>query len=77
MKQKSDFKIIIACEESQTICIAFREFGFELPIEPTGIEIYDSAQLPKEERRKARSKTFDGIAQAIAMQWGSFLLNGY
>ena len=37
---------------------------------------YDSAQLPKEERRKARSKTFDGIAEAIATQWGSFLLNG-
>ena len=29
MKQKSDFKILIACEESQTICIAFRKLGFE------------------------------------------------
>ena len=29
MKQKSDFKIIIACEESQTICKAFRKLGFE------------------------------------------------
>ena len=29
MKQKSDFKILIACEESQTICKAFRKLGFE------------------------------------------------
>lgn len=29
MKQKSDFKILIACEESQTICKAFRKQGFE------------------------------------------------
>ena len=31
--------------------------------------------LPKEERRKARSKTFEGIAMAIATQWSEFLLN--
>ena len=36
---------------------------------------YETLKLPKEERRKARSKTFDGIAQAIATQWGNFLLN--
>jgi hypothetical protein len=29
MKQPSDFKILIACEESQTICKAFRKLGFE------------------------------------------------
>ena len=29
MKQKSDFKILIACEESQTICKTFRKLGFE------------------------------------------------
>lgn len=32
---------------------------------------------PGKERAKLRSKTFPGIAQAIASQWGSFLLNGY
>ena len=32
---------------------------------------------PGKERAKLRSKTFLGIAQAIATQWGSFLLNGY
>jgi hypothetical protein len=26
-------------------------------------------KLPKEERRKARSKTFIGLAKAIAEQW--------
>jgi hypothetical protein len=28
-------------------------------------------KLPKEERRKARSKTFEGIAIAMAEQWGN------
>ena len=32
---------------------------------------------PGKERAKLRSKTFPGIAQAIATQYGSFLLNGY
>ena len=36
--------ILIACEESQRVCIAFRD--------------------------KVRSKTFPGIAKAMAEQWG-------
>lgn len=35
----------------------------------------DAFKLPKEERSKLRSKTFPGIAKAMAQQWGSFLLN--
>lgn len=31
---------------------------------------YETFKLPKEERRKARSKTFTGIAKAMAEQWG-------
>ena len=31
---------------------------------------YETFKLPKEERRKARSKTFTGIAEAMASQWG-------
>ena len=27
--------------------------------------------------QKDSSKTFQGVAEAIATQWGSFLLNGY
>ncbi|MDW5428807.1 hypothetical protein R7J51_20950, partial [Acinetobacter baumannii] len=30
----------------------------------------DTLKLPAEERRKARSLTFQGIADAMAMQWG-------
>nr|DAV17447.1 MAG TPA: hypothetical protein [Caudoviricetes sp.] len=30
-------------------------------------------RLPKEERSKARSRTFSGIANAMAEQWGNFL----
>lgn len=37
-------KVLIACEESQTVCKAFRA--------------------------KNRSKTFPGIAKAMAEQWG-------
>ena len=32
---------------------------------------------PGSNRAELRSKTYPGIAQAIAAQWGSFLLNGY
>jgi len=31
---------------------------------------YETLKLPKEERRKARSVTFPGIAEAMATQWG-------
>ena len=32
---------------------------------------------PGKDRAKLRSKTFSGIAEAIASQYGSFILNGY
>lgn len=31
---------------------------------------YETLKLPKEERRKARSVTFNGLAKAMAEQWG-------
>lgn len=31
---------------------------------------FETLKLPKEERARIRSKTFDGIAQAMAEQWG-------
>jgi len=34
---------------------------------------FETMRLPKEERRKARSVTFPGIAKAMATQWGEFL----
>jgi hypothetical protein len=51
-------RVLIACEESQTVCIAFREKG------------HDAFKLSKEERAKVRSKTFPGIAKAMADNWG-------
>ena len=33
--------------------------------------------LPKEERAKLRSKTFPGIAEQMAEQWGNYLLDKY
>lgn len=35
----------------------------------------ETLKLPKEERSKVRSKTFSGIAKAMAEQWGEYILN--
>lgn len=35
----------------------------------------DSMKLPKEERSRFRSKTFPGIAKAMAEQWSNYLLS--
>ena len=37
----------------------------------------DSFKLPKDERAKLRSKTFPGIAKAMASQWGEYLLTKF
>ena len=34
----------------------------------------DTMKLPKDERAKMRSKTFPGIAKAMAEQWGNYLM---
>lgn len=34
----------------------------------------ESMKLPPAERQKVRSKTFEGMAQAMANQWGNFLM---
>lgn len=36
---------------------------------------FETIKLPKEERRKARSVTFQGIAKAMAEQWSDHLIN--
>jgi len=33
----------------------------------------ESMKLPPAERQKVRSKTFEGLAQAMANQWGAFI----
>jgi hypothetical protein len=35
----------------------------------------EALKLPRAERAKVRSKTFQGIAEAMALQWGDF--NGH
>ena len=35
----------------------------------------DTMKLPKEERARARSKTYPGIAKAMADQWGKEVIN--
>lgn len=91
-------RILIACEESQRVCIEFRKKGHEayscdiidqsggdpewhimedeLPLLNGGCEFttwfYEAlvnAKTPKE-RSQIRSKTFPGIAKAMAEQWG-------
>lgn len=37
----------------------------------------ETMKLPPTERAKARSKTFPGIAKAMAEQWGNYLINEY
>lgn len=50
-------KVLVACEESQRVTMAkwYVEAG----------------NLSKEQRALVRSKTFPGIAKAMATQWGS------
>lgn len=58
-------KVLVACEESQRVCAAFRERGHEAY--SCDIEPCSGGQAA---RAKARSKTFPGIAKAMAEQWG-------
>jgi len=36
---------------------------------------YEAVSLPEAERKKVRSKTFEGIANAMALQWSEYLMN--
>lgn len=74
-------KVLIACEESQEVCKAFRAEGHEAYScdiqEPSGgfpewhINMMNviRAFLPQT-AQKNRAKTFPGIAKAMAEQWG-------
>jgi len=80
-------RVLVACKESQVVCIAFRELGheaFSCDILPCSggrpewhyqrdvFEVYYKALIEaktKEERSTIRSKTFPGIAKAMAEQW--------
>ena len=68
--------VLVACEESQRVCIAFRERGhrvFSCDLQDcsggrTDRENYKDKQFVN--GSKARSKTFPCIAAAMADQWG-------
>lgn len=61
-------KVLVACEESQRVCTAFRKLGHEA----YSCDIQECSGGQKE-RAKVRSKTFPGIARAMAEQWGNEL----
>lgn len=103
-------KVLVACEESQTVCKAFRARGHEayscdiqepwrkrtclwlkgLPplvptnvVEPQGLWVGSSSKrrqpgltekyrITSNRDSKTRAKTFPGIAEAMAEQWGGF-----
>lgn len=58
--------VLVACEESQEVCKAFRALGHDSK--------YKGASR-KGGAAKARSKTFPGIARAMAEQWGKCVDN--
>lgn len=64
-------KVLVACEESQRVTIEFRKLGHEA----YSCDLLDcSGNHPgwhKEQRALVRSKTFPGIARAMAEQWGN------
>lgn len=71
-------KILVACEESQAVCKAFRVRGHEaysadMQVPSGGCKDahgnYRRFQGRRERDPKIRSKTFSGIA-AMAEQWG-------
>lgn len=66
-------KVLVACEESQRVCITFRERGHEAyscDLKSCTGGFPDASWNKKHRGATLRSKTFPGIAQAIANQWG-------
>lgn len=70
-------KVLVACEESQRVCSAFRARGHE-SYSSARVEYEGGTSMPawyanlsKKDRAKERSKTFPGFAEAMAEQWGS------
>ena len=71
-------RVLVACECSQTVCKEFRALGHEAyscDIEkeygghPSG-KARCWEEMVKGDRATVRSKTFPGIAKAMAEQWG-------
>ena len=79
-------RVLVACEESQVVTEEFRKLGHGetkatclwlkglSKLSPTDIVIGREQRIwklpPSEDRGKLRSKTFLGVAKAMALQWG-------
>lgn len=77
--------------EKKTTCLWLKELPKLVPtdvVEPVLIEYksgkgrssklhYDTLGMPEVERKRLRSQTFQGIADAMADQWGNYLINLY
>lgn len=59
-------KVLVACEESQTVCKAFRERGHEAY----------SCDIQEPSGGHPESRPSPGIAAAMADQWGSLSPTG-
>ena len=57
-------RVLVGCEYSGVVRRAFEAIGWIA---------YSCDILPSEDRWKERSRTFSGIAQAMAEQWGRFI----
>lgn len=76
-------RILVACEESQRVCTEFRKLGHEAYSadiqEPSGGTSHNKGNKDKAGvsraggAAKVRSKTFKGIAHAMATQWSEYL----
>jgi len=62
-------KVLIACEESQTVTKAFRKNGFEA----FSCDILPCSGGHPEWHIQGDVLAFEGLAQAMAVQWGGFL----
>ncbi len=75
MKNPADFKVLIACEESQTVCKAFRERGFEAYscdiIEPSGghPEWHIKGDALAVINGRCTFRTMDGAEHKISGTW--------
>lgn len=80
---QTKLNVLVACESSATVRDAFRELGhnaWSCDLLPTKIVPATNGSAlhklpPSKDRWKLRSKTYQGIADAMAEQWSEYLLN--
>ena len=64
-------RVLVACEESQAVTKAFIKLG--KVVSSWYAEKLKQGKGNLKEVSRIRSKTFDGIAYAMATQWGNFI----